>query len=260
MMKHLHALALVAVALAIAAGARAAGNDAAPVFRSTPDPSTVQRFYEPPASLEGSIVGVRDPWETFNRRMYRFNARFDHAVFLPVVDGYRWITPDPVETGVSHFFENLLEVRNLANNALQLHGEDALVSGARFVVNTTLGLGGVFDPATKMGLNVRKEDFGQTLGHWGVGAGPYLVLPLLGPSGLRDAGGLAVDIGANSWVDPLQIEGVRDDAAGTAAYNGTKAVDARSTTAFRYYRTGSPFEYELVRFAYTRMRQVEIER
>lgn len=246
--------------LLLCAGIVRAGESTEPVFSSVPDPSSVQRFFPPPANLEHSLIGVEDPWEPFNRSMYRFNARFDRAVFLPVVDGYRWITPDPVETGISNFFENLLEVRNFANNALQLHGEDTLVSAGRFLVNTTLGIGGLFDPATKLGLTVRKEDFGQTLGRWGVGAGPYLVLPLLGPSGLRDAGGLTIDIAANSLADPLQLEGVRDDAAATAAYNLVKGVDARSTTAFRYYRTGSPFEYVLVRYAYTRMREVEIER
>lgn len=244
--------------LLCAAGTRAEQAEA--VFSSVPDPSSVQRFYPPPPSLEGTLIGVDDPFEPFNRSMYRFNAKFDRAVFLPVVNGYRWITPDPVETGVSNFFQNLLEVRNFANNALQFHGEDTLVSAGRFLVNTTLGIGGLFDPATKLGLTVRKEDFGQTLGRWGVGAGPYLVLPLLGPSGLRDAGGLTVDLVANSLADPLQLEGVRDDAAATVAYNLVKGVDARSTTAFRYYRTGSPFEYVLVRFAYTRMREVEIER
>jgi phospholipid-binding lipoprotein MlaA len=257
-MNALKPISIVLALLLCAAAARA--KEAEPVFSSVPDPSSVKRFFPPPASLEASLIGVEDPLEPFNRAMYRFNARFDRAVFLPVVDGYRWITPDPVETGVSNFFENLLEIRNFANNALQLHGADTLVSGARFVINTTLGIGGLFDPATKLGLNVRKEDFGQTLGRWGVGAGPYLVLPLLGPSGLRDAGGLAVDMAANSLADPLQLDGVRDDAAATAGYNLVKGVDARSTTTFRYYRTGSPFEYVLVRFAYTRMREVEVER
>jgi phospholipid-binding lipoprotein MlaA len=257
-MKTLKPIALALACLSACAAVRA--EESAPVFASVPDPADVRRFYPPPASVEGTILAVDDPFEAFNRRMYRFNAQFDRRVFLPLVDGYRAITPDPVETGVSNFFANLLEVRNLANNALQLHPEDALVSGARFMVNTTLGIGGLFDPATRLGLIERKEDFGQTLGRWGVGAGPYLVLPLLGPSGLRDAGGLAVDMVANGYYDPMDLEGVRDDTAARAGYNLVKGVDARSSTVFRYYRTGSPFEYVLVRYAYTRMREVEIER
>lgn len=107
---------------------------------------------------------------------------------------------------------------------------------------------------------VRKEDFGQTLGRWGVGAGPYLVLPLLGPSGLRDAGGLAVDFAVQYAIDPLNINGDSDRDDERIALNLLNAVNTRANTAFRYYQTGSPFEYVLVRYAYTRMREVEVER
>jgi phospholipid-binding lipoprotein MlaA len=230
------------------------------VFTSAPDRASVQRYFEPPPTLEGSLIGVSDPFEGFNRSMYTFNARFDRYVFLPVVDAYHWVMPRVAERGVSNFFGNLLEIRNFANNALQLQGEDTLVTGARFAINSTLGVAGLFDPATKMGLLRRKEDFGQTLGRWGVGPGPYLVLPVFGPSGLRDATGLAADFALNTAVDPLDVQGDSGKDAERMGLNLLQSVDTRANTAFRYYRTGSPFEYVLVRYAYTRMRHVEIER
>ena len=231
-----------------------------PVFSDVPDPASVKLFFEPPTSLDGTMLEVNDPLEAFNRRMYTFNAGFDHVVFLPVVNGYRWVMPDFAERGVRNFFGNLLEIRNFINNALQFNGKDSAVTLGRFAINTTVGLGGFFDPATRMGMLVRKEDFGQTLGRWGVGAGPYLVLPLLGPSGLRDAGGLAVDFAVQYAIDPLNINGDSDRDDERIALNLLNAVNTRANTAFRYYQTGSPFEYVLVRYAYTRMREVEVER
>lgn len=240
--------------------ATATAGEPEPVFVDVPDPASVQLFFKPPASLDGSVLAVEDPLEAFNRRMYNFNAGFDRVVFLPVVRGYQWVMPDFAERGVRNFFGNLLEIRNFLNNALQLQGGDSVVTLGRFVINTTVGLGGLFDPATRMGMLVRKEDFGQTLGRWGVGAGPYLVLPLLGPSGLRDTGGLAVDFAVQYAIDPLNVndDSSKDDER--IALNLLNAVDTRANIAFRYYQTGSPFEYVLVRYAYTRMREVEIER
>lgn len=254
--KRLLAFALL---LSFTAAAGAAEKDE-PVFKSVPDPDSVQLFFPPPASLEGTIIAADDPLEPFNRRMYRFNAQFDRWVFLPAVNGYRLVMPDFAEKGVSNFFDNLLEIRNFANNALQVKGKDSLVTGGRFLINSTLGIAGLFDPATKMGLLRREEDFGQTLGFWGVGAGPYLVLPLLGPSGLRDAGGLAVDYAVGYSADLLDVNGDADKDAERIGLNLLNAVDTRSTTAFRYYQTGSPFEYVLVRYAYTRMREIQVER
>ncbi|MBP8925217.1 MAG: VacJ family lipoprotein [Pseudomonadales bacterium] len=230
------------------------------VFADVPDPASVQRFFEPPASLDGSLLEVDDPLEAFNRRMYTFNAGFDHLVFLPVVHGYQWVMPDFAERGVRNFFSNLLEIRNFLNNALQLQGEDSVVTLGRFVINTTVGIGGLFDPATRIGMLVRKEDFGQTLGRWGVGAGPYLVLPLLGPSGLRDTAGLAIDFATQYAIDPLNVNDAGDKNGERITLNLLNAVDTRANIAFRYYQTGSPFEYVLVRYGYTRMREVEIER
>jgi phospholipid-binding lipoprotein MlaA len=255
-----HSLLLALTLLLAFARATSAGSNKEAVFSSVPDPDSVKLFFPPPASIEGSIIAVDDPFEPFNRRMYRFNAHFDRWVFLPVVNGYRFVMPDFAEKGVSNFFANLREIRNFGNNALQFKGKDTLLTGARFLVNSTLGIAGLFDPATRMGLLRREEDFGQTLGHWGVGAGPYLVLPLLGPSGLRDAGGLGVDFAVAYAADPLDVNGDADKDAERIGLNLLNAVDTRANTAFRYYETGSPFEYVLVRYAYTRMREIKVQR
>lgn len=252
--------ALLLPLLAALVAGNAAARDRDPVFESVPEPASVRLYFPPPDSVAGTILSIDDPFEGFNRAMYTFNARFDRAVFLPVVDGYRFLLPDPAETGVRNFFANLLEIRNVANNLLQLQGKDALVSGARLAVNSTLGLAGLFDVATRMGLGVRKEDFGQTLGYWGLPPGPYLVLPFFGPSGVRDAGGLAFDGAVSRAADPLDFGSDLKGNTQRLALTTVQAIDTRANTAFRYYRTGSPFEYVLVRYAYTRMREIEIER
>lgn len=135
----------------------------------------------------------KDPWEGFNRSIFSFNETLDEYVLLPVTKGYRYIAPEPVEKGVSNFFDNLNDVTVLINSLLQLKFEKAGHTTARLVANTFFGIGGIFDVATPMGLDKQNEDFGQTLGHWGVGTGPYVVLPLFGPSNIRDGFGLIPD-------------------------------------------------------------------
>jgi len=132
-------------------------------------------------------AATEDPWESFNRPVFRFNDAVDTYALKPVAQGYRKVTPQFVETGVHNVFRNMWEVGNLANNLLQGKIHDAGVDTSRLLFNTTLGGLGFFDVATRMGLQRSDEDFGQTLGAWGVQSGPYLVLPLLGPSSLRDA-------------------------------------------------------------------------
>ena len=132
-------------------------------------------------------AATEDPWESFNRPVFRFNDAVDTYALKPLAQGYRKVTPQFVETGVHNVFRNLWEVGNLANNLLQGKIHDAGVDTSRLLFNTTLGGLGFFDVATRMGLQRSDEDFGQTLGVWGVQSGPYLVLPLLGPSSLRDA-------------------------------------------------------------------------
>jgi phospholipid-binding lipoprotein MlaA len=141
-----------------------------------------------------------DPYEGFNRTMYGFNNGVDTYFLKPITQGYKFVMPDVAETGVSNFFSNLLEVRNIVNSLLQGKAEKAAHSTGRFVFNSTIGLAGLFDVAGGLGLEKQDgEDFGQTLGAWGVESGSYLVLPLLGPSTLRDGIAIPVDM----YVDPV---------------------------------------------------------
>lgn len=226
---------------------------------TTPPPRTVDP--DTPASVPvmdttANPLAIHDPLEGFNRRVYRFNALTDKYVLLPVIHVYDKVTPDPVQTGVQNFFSNLNEINTFANSVLQLKPRSSGVTLSRFVINSTVGLAGFFDPATYFGLAQRDEDFGQTLGHYGVGAGPYLVLPFLGPSDLRDAVGTGAGFGLFYAVDPLQING---NTPASVAYDAAYVVNARDTTNFRYYQTGSPFEYTLVRLIYLNYRALQIE-
>jgi len=134
-----------------------------------------------------------DPLEPINRVIFEFNEVIDDNILEPVAKGYKYVTPDPVEKGVSNFFSNLGEINTIANDLLQLKFQQAAKDSLRFFVNSTIGVLGIFDVATPLGLSKNKEDFGQTLGFWGVPNGPYLVLPFLGPSTFRDAPGTLVD-------------------------------------------------------------------
>lgn len=129
----------------------------------------------------------RDPWEGWNRNVHEFNEVMDTYVARPVAKGYRFITPRFVRTGVSNFFSNLGEVPTTVNDLLQAKPGDALKSSGRFVINSTIGIFGLFDVASWIGIEEHKEDLGQTLAVWGVGSGPYVVIPFLGPSTLRDS-------------------------------------------------------------------------
>jgi phospholipid-binding lipoprotein MlaA len=202
-----------------------------------------------------SPLDVYDPLEPVNRRLYIFNAYFDEYVFLPVVDAYEAIVPEFAQERVSHFFDNLGNLTTIVNAVLQLKPDVVGETLLRFVVNTTVGLAGLFDPASELGLPVQVEDFGQTLGYWGAGAGPYLVLPVLGPSNLRDTTGRAGDWLAVTAVVPSDVQ---EHPAYVALRYGLEPIDTRRRIGFRYYETGSPFEYELVRLIYTKKREVDI--
>ncbi len=135
-----------------------------------------------------------DPWEGFNRGVFRFNETLDRYVAKPVARAYQAVTPDAVDNAISRFFNNLTSPVTLVNQLLQGKPVAAVGTTARLIFNSTVGVAGLFDVAAKMGVPREKEDFGQTLAVWGVGSGPYLVLPVLGPSTLRDTFGRAVDI------------------------------------------------------------------
>ncbi|SET24675.1 MULTISPECIES: VacJ family lipoprotein [Marinobacter] len=144
-------------------------------------------------STETGQTGSRDPWEPWNRQVFAFNETVDDWVLRPVAEGYQFVMPSFADRAVTNFFNNLTEVRNFVNSVLQLKGEHAVVAAGRFTYNTVFGLGGLFDVATAFDLPERPEDFGQTLGYWGVGPGPYLMLPFLGPSSPRDFTGFATE-------------------------------------------------------------------
>lgn len=150
-----------------------------------------------PGCASGPNANPRDPLEPFNRGVYQFNDALDRAVLKPVATGYREVVPSPVRRGVSNFFANLQDAWSFVNHVLQLNGEAAGNSLARFGVNTTLGFAGLLDIASEMQIERQTRDFGHTLGYWGVGPGPYLVLPLMGPSTVRDTVALPVDVNAS---------------------------------------------------------------
>src|SRR5690242_16683644 len=145
-----------------------------------PPMHTVSEFRD-----DENVSRTRDPWEGFNRSMYKFNYEADRYVLLPVVAGYEKAVPRIAQTGVSNFFANLREVRTFYNSLLQGKGKKSLVTLGRFVTNSTVGVGGLLDPATAFGLRRENEDFDRTLESWGVGTGRYLVLPILGPNTVR---------------------------------------------------------------------------
>jgi phospholipid-binding lipoprotein MlaA len=145
------------------------------------------------ASLPSSKPDPRDPWERFNRASFKVNDALDRAVLRPTARAYVKVMPRVVRTGVSNVFSNLETVTTLVNDALQGKMRAVGQDSARLLLNSTLGLGGLFDPASAAGIEKNDEDFGQTLGAWGVQSGPYLMIPLLGPSTVRDAIGRVPD-------------------------------------------------------------------
>ena len=162
-----------------------------------------------------------DPLEEINRPIFEFNQTLDQNLIEPIAISYRDNTPESIKKGVSNFFSNLGEVSTLANQILQFKAEDSFTTISRFLINTTIGLAGFFDPASELGLIQKDEDFGQTLGFWGVPEGPYFVIPILGPSTLRDTAGLYVDMTSDvNLINDL-------DTNGEIAATSMKTVDKR---------------------------------
>jgi phospholipid-binding lipoprotein MlaA len=213
------------------------------------------RSYTVPAGVK-PLLAVADPVEGFNRGAYRFNYYFDKYLFIPVVRTYEFVLPDYAEDRVSSFMDNIGEFGNFYNNLLQGKFKATGITLGRFVGNTTVGVVGLWDPATRWGWKRQEEDLGQTLGRYGVGKGGYLVLPVLGPSGVRDAVGLVGDAAAFSAGPAVWV----DDDATVTSYSVANGVDQRHQVSFRYQQTGSPFEYELVRMLYTIKRDMDVRR
>jgi phospholipid-binding lipoprotein MlaA len=195
-----------------------------------------------------------DPLERMNRSFYRFNARFDNAIFLPVTDTYNRL-PSPVRTGVRNFFLNLSEPKSVVNYVLQLRPVSGLRSVGRFVINSTVGIGGLFDVATRIGLRSDLTGFSATLARWGMHPGAYLVIPLLGPSTLRDGVGQLSDYAVSYWINVADL--YRGDQAW--ALGVLDPINLRAGNDFRYYSSGSPFEYETIRFLYVHQELIQDE-
>ena len=234
-----------------AAEAAAAEAAAAPMPAATPEAEAPLPQDTPD---DAPSMHTYDPWERVNRFTYRFNARFDEALFLPVANGYRRL-PSPVRSGVHNFFGNLGEVHSVINYALQGRLRFGARSLGRFVINSTLGIGGLFDVAKKMRLPDAPTGLSATLARWGLHPGPYLVIPFLGPSTLRDGVGIFGDFATSYAVN------VADLYRGNKAWflTGAALIDKRANSSFRYYSTGSPFEYDTIRFLYVRKRLIEDE-
>ena len=192
-----------------------------------------------------------DPWEGVNRAIFRFNDTIDTYALKPIAQGYQYITPQFVEDGVHNFFNNIGDVRNLANNVLQAKPADAGVDTARLIFNTTFGLLGFIDVGTKMGLQRNDEDFGQTLGYWGVGSGPFVMLPLLGPSTVRDTVALYPDTytSAYHYIDHVPTRNTA---------RGVNIVDTRaSLLSAERLITGD--KYTFIRNAYLQNREFKVK-
>lgn len=195
----------------------------------------------------------RDPLEPINRGIYHFNDAVDKTVIKPVAQGYKAVLPSPVRTGVTNFFSNIDDVLIAVNNVLQFKLDKAASDIARVIANTTFGIGGLFDVATSFGLEKNNEDFGQTLGYWGVGDGPFLMLPILGPSNVRDTVGLV----AYYQLDPV----VNLDHVPTRnTLAGLRAVDrrARLLDAEKVLDEAALDPYTFLRDAYIQHRRSEV--
>src|SRR5262245_39193506 len=197
-----------------------------------------------------STGNPRDPLEPLNRGIYHFNDGLDHLIVKPVAEVYRGVVPQIVRTGVSNFFANINDVIVALNNLLQGKFTQAASDIGRIAVNTTAGLFGVIDVATEIGLEKHNEDFGQTLGYWGLGDGPYLVLPFLGPSSFRDAFGTLVDF----YTDPITY---KEPVYIRNTLWGTRFVSRRAELldTSKIVETAALDPYEFIRDAYLQRRR-----
>lgn len=175
-----------------------------------------------PSKVSASAMNPADPYENFNRTMYGFNLGVDKYLLKPIADGYKTVTPDFMQTGVTNFFNNLKGINVALNDLLQGKLEQSAMDFGRFTTNSTIGLLGLFDIASELGLPQNTEDFGQTLAVWGVDQGPYLVLPVFGPTTARDGSAIIVDKAANPGTylpGTGIIEGINERANAEGALN-----------------------------------------
>jgi phospholipid-binding lipoprotein MlaA len=244
-------LSISMLVIALSLGACSSGPTPQQQASDYPEPVFIAKRLLPPNHAD--ITWVYDPWEPMNRRIYVFNYHFDQLVFLPVVRGYEAVVPGVARTGVHNFFNNFEDLVTALNSALQLNSNKTLQSTGRVLVNSTVGLFGLVDVASAMEIPRPEEDFGQTLGYWGAGQGPFLMIPFLGPSNVRDGLGKIPDFYVQSTVkDEVLSEPVNLGA--TILY----PIDTRANTSFRYYENGSAFEYEMVRWLFSTKRDLDV--
>ncbi|MES2117896.1 MAG: VacJ family lipoprotein [Pseudomonadota bacterium] len=206
------------------------------------------------AALSGCAgTNPRDPYEGFNRAMFKFNDTVDQVALKPAATAYRAVLPSFVQTGVNNFFGNLADAWSAVNNLLQGKGEAGMSDVTRFTLNSTFGLLGLLDIASEAGLPKHNEDFGQTLGYWGVPSGPYLMLPLFGASTVRDTAALPLDFNGDIWryKEPIYLRNI-----GTA----TRAVDQRANLldASSLLEDAALDRYEFVRDGFLQRRESKV--
>ena len=210
------------------------------------------------------LTGINDSLEPFNRRMYAFNTQLDRKVLYPASRVYAAVVPKPIRKGISNFYNNFSEIPTFVNSLLQLKPGKAVNALGRFVVNSIVGVLGVADVAKNMGMKRDPETMGDTLGHYGVGTGPYLVLPMFGPSNIRDAIGTGIDTVTEGAVRGVAEEklffdtGVFDKTVYGFTRPAVTGLNARSMLSMRYGDLNSPFEYDLVRALYHNYRKIQV--
>jgi phospholipid-binding lipoprotein MlaA len=205
-----------------------------------------------------SMMDAYDPFEQMNRRIYYFNYELDKWVGLPVSNSYKFFLPQTVRTGVKNFFSNLYEPISAVNGILVLDYKVVLTGVGRFLVNTTVGIVGLFDVASVIHLREKKRTLDETFATYGIGPGPYLILPFLGPSNLRNLTSRVTTFVLRAPLDPINV--FTGELWEDIAIFGVKAVDMRSRIPFHAYSLGTPFEYEYIRMLYLRSSELKVEK
>ena len=207
------------------------------------------------STQQNERVARIDPLEPMNRTVFTFNENLDQYVVKPAAEAYKFVLPDTVRRGVTNFFSNIGDIFVAANNLLQAKPKEAASDIGRFLVNSTIGILGFFDVATDLGLDKHSEDFGQTLGVWGLSDGPYVVLPLFGPSTVRDTVGLAVDLKTDFVLNTNQLNS--DERVGVTA---VKVLDKRANLldAGQLLEDAAFDKYSFLRDSYLQRRRNQV--
>ena len=205
------------------------------------------------ATTNNAYSSEDDPLEPMNRAIFNFNEVIDDSILEPIAKGYQTITPDPVEDSISNFFNNLGEISTIINSALQLNINKTISSSSRLIINSTIGVFGLFDVASSIGIEKHKEDFGQTLGFYGIPSGPYLVLPFFGPSSFRDAPGFYADIAMDKSISPVHTELHHEE---RQLLQATNVIDTRANLlkASKILDTAAKDKYIFLRESYLQRR------